>query len=81
MIGTALEANRFSGQGAACMRCDGLLVSEDCMDLLDETGEIRFKAWRCVCCGNLIDTVIVRNRKHRGEPRRSRVKRTGVIAV
>jgi len=36
---------------------------DDCFrDLLDETGEIAFRGWRCVHCGEIVDPVIMSNR-------------------
>jgi len=32
-------------------------------DLLDDTGHLRFSGWRCVCCGNVLDPLIVRNQR------------------
>ncbi|MGH7230218.1 MAG: hypothetical protein ACREJU_02525 [Nitrospiraceae bacterium] len=43
-----------------CLRCSGLMVIERCSD---------FPVGRCVQCGEVIDPVILRNRRHniRGE--------------
>jgi hypothetical protein len=40
------------------------MVWEYCEDLRDDTGQICFDARRCVQCGNVLDTVIARNRLH-----------------
>ena len=40
-----------------CPRCNGLMVAEWCEDLSDYTGQ------RCVQCGELIDPVIMQNRR------------------
>jgi hypothetical protein len=50
---------------ARCWRCRGLLVTEQCFDLLSDSGHLDFWAWRCVQCGELIDPVILRNRRLR----------------
>jgi hypothetical protein len=50
------------------------MVLELCMDLLDDTGQIDFSASRCVLCGELIDPVILANR------RRQRLNGTGMSA-
>ena len=50
-----------------CTRCGGLMVSDFCMDLLNNTGELEFAAKRCVQCGEVIDPVILRNRGTRRE--------------
>ena len=40
-----------------CPRCGGLMVAEWCQDLSDYSGQ------RCVQCGELIDPVILQNRR------------------
>lgn len=49
--------------GQLCDRCGGLLVTEYCMNLQDDTGQIDFTAWRCAMCGNVMDPVILKNRQ------------------
>jgi len=44
-----------------CKRCHGLLVEDHCYDLLDDS--ISLRAWRCISCGNLVDSVILKNRQ------------------
>jgi hypothetical protein len=51
-----------------CPRCRGLMVHDVFEDLLDDTGVISFKGWRCVCCGEILDPVIVTNRETRPSP-------------
>ena len=48
---------------STCSRCGGLMVSDFCMDLLNSTGELEFAAKRCVQCGEVVDPVILRNRR------------------
>jgi len=55
---------RFAGT-AECPRCGGLMVSERCVDLLDDTGRFYFSAGRCIQCGELIDPVILSHRRPR----------------
>ncbi len=50
---------------STCSRCGGLMVSDFCTDLLNSTGELECAAKRCVQCGEVIDTVIERNRQPR----------------
>jgi hypothetical protein len=45
-----------------CSRCGGLMVIEQCFDLLDHSGQLDFGARRCVQCGEFIDPVILENR-------------------
>jgi hypothetical protein len=48
-----------------CPRCSGLMVAEWCEDLSD------YCAQRCVQCGEVIDAVILKNRRQCGEAMRS----------
>ncbi len=50
---------------AQCVRCGGLMVTEQCFDFLSDNGHLDFLARRCVQCGELIDPVILRNRRLR----------------
>jgi hypothetical protein len=43
-----------------CSRCSGLMVAEWCEDLSD------YRAQRCVQCGEVIDPVILQNRRQFG---------------
>ena len=52
---------------STCTRCGGLMVSDFCMDLLNSIGELEFAAKRCVQCGEVVDPVILRNRRLRQE--------------
>ncbi len=47
---------------AECPRCGGLMVTEPCVDLLD-SGHLDVLARRCVQCGEVIDPVILENRR------------------
>jgi len=53
------------GSTAQCVRCGGFMVTEQCFDLLSDNGHLDFLAQRCVQCGELIDPVILRNRRLR----------------
>ena len=48
-----------------CTRCGGLLVKELSIDLWRCTSELECGARRCVQCGDVIDVVILRNRRTR----------------
>ena len=37
-------------------------------DLLDDTGSLSFKGWRCLICGEILDPVIANNRWAHPEP-------------
>ncbi|MCI0527102.1 MAG: hypothetical protein L0Y56_06625 [Nitrospira sp.] len=45
-----------------CQRCQGLMVKDHFIDLLDDTGKIQFLGWRCLVCGEVVDPVILFNR-------------------
>ena len=50
---------------ARCSRCGGLMVTEWCFDLLDDSGLLDIPVHRCVQCGERVDPVILRNRRLR----------------
>lgn len=58
-----------------CTRCDGLMILERYQDVLDETGEINFNAWHCLACGEVVDQVIVSNRRNQTKPLHNRNRR------
>ena len=45
-----------------CLRCKGLMALTRFYDLLDDTGHIAFDAWRCIGCGEVLDSVVCTNR-------------------
>jgi hypothetical protein len=49
-------------RGSTCNRCGGLMVNDSYIDLLNNVGEAKFAAKRCVQCGEVVDPVILRNR-------------------
>ena len=49
-----------------CYRCCGLLVADRCYDLRDQC--LSVTALRCVSCGDLIDPVILDNRRKQRAP-------------
>lgn len=44
-------------------RCRGLMVVDQCYDLSDDTGRTHFEGFRCVICGEILDSTIVNNRR------------------
>jgi hypothetical protein len=46
-----------------CPRCKGLLVRDRFFDLQDTA--LHIDAWRCVSCGDVLDPVILANRRNR----------------
>ena len=49
-----------------CIRCEGLMVHEGCLDLID--GEYAFMGWRCINCGEIRDHLILSNRRSQARP-------------
>ncbi len=58
-----------------CSRCAGRMVPETFEDLRDDTGTLKFSGWRCLGCGEIIDSVIMANRKLRPAPIESKTRR------
>jgi len=44
-------------------------------DLRDDTGVLHFYGWRCLGCGEIIDPVILANRKNRPDPFESKTRK------
>ncbi len=51
-----------------CPRCHGRMSQEVFEDLRDDTGVIFFAGWRCLICGEIIDSVISAHREQRPRP-------------
>lgn len=45
-----------------CQRCKGLMIPDHFVDFRDDTGRLMFKGWRCVNCGEVIDSVVLTHR-------------------
>ncbi len=50
-----------------CERCHGLMVVDQ---LYDRSETLVSPCYRCVNCGELVDSLILQHRQHRPEPRR-----------
>ncbi len=48
-----------------CPRCNGLMISDRFQDLQDSTGHIHFYGARCLVCGEIVDQMILENRRKR----------------
>lgn len=89
MVGSRGEAERSRGRALStsgdsskgCLRCGGLMVGEFCTDLLSSTGELEFLASRCVQCGEVVDPVILQNRKRQKEIMNGRTVRVSARAI
>lgn len=51
-----------------CPRCKGLMVEERLEDIRDDTGQYFFNGWHCLACGEILDPVILSNRRHQPKP-------------
>lgn len=51
------------GESIHCSRCHGLMVVEQGFDSLFGASEGAASLWRCVQCGEVIDPVILQNRR------------------
>jgi hypothetical protein len=45
-----------------CQRCSGYMVRDSFVDLRDDTGRTWFEGWRCINCGEVIDSVVLTHR-------------------
>lgn len=45
-----------------CNRCRGCMIRDQFLDLLDDTGQVNFIAWRCLNCGEVFDAVVQKHR-------------------
>ena len=61
--GSTRDCSPTPDYGTGCPRCGGLMVAEFCMDLLDGIGELESLSSRCVLCGEMVDPVILQNRR------------------
>ena len=50
---------------STCTRCGGIMVNDSYLELLNNVGELKFAAKRCVQCGEIVDPVILHNRQLR----------------
>lgn len=46
-----------------CERCHGLMVGERIYDLQGTNGDLCVDGYRCLLCGNVVDTTILANRR------------------
>jgi len=60
-----------------CPKCDGLMIYEKFMDM-GESSSFFFWGWRCVSCGNIVDSTIMANKvcaNRKKEEKRRRLKK------
>ncbi|MBX3235100.1 MAG: hypothetical protein KF814_03020 [Nitrospiraceae bacterium] len=63
-----------------CLRCNSPMFRENYDDQLETQGQ-KFSAMHCLMCGDIVDPVILANRRHRVEPRVERARLAVVTAV
>ena len=59
-----------------CLRCGGLMVNEVSTDLWNISSKLESATKRCVQCGDILDSVILRNRRSRQE--QMKVQHSGI---
>ena len=50
----------------SCSRCNGCMVEDYMLDMEDSSGPMWQRAWRCMNCGNVFDSVLHHNRQTQG---------------
>ncbi len=50
-----------TGNPMRCHRCDSVMVYEKLYGLHEH-----FWGWRCICCGEIVDQIILENREEMG---------------
>ena len=45
-----------------CAKCDGLMVADNLLDIMESSIPMWMKGWRCVSCGNIVDPLIQKHR-------------------
>ncbi len=63
-----------------CLRCNSPMFREHYDDQLATHGQ-EFAAMHCLMCGDIVDPVILANRRNRVEPRVERARLAVVTAV
>ena len=66
-----------------CPRCQGFMIGEGYEGTSVDTGESGFAAWRCVNCGDVVDSVILAHRRQASGVRHEALPtvRQGAIAL
>ncbi len=62
-----------------CRRCQGMLVADYSFDHLDATSPDLIQTWRCVMCGDVVDPVILHNRRQQATLKSTEPVARGVI--
>lgn len=51
-----------------CIRCEGLMLKENMIDMEADYGEMWSRSWRCFNCGHRDDAVIQHHRRTQATP-------------
>ncbi|MFY9270786.1 MAG: hypothetical protein WAO55_13675 [Candidatus Manganitrophaceae bacterium] len=60
-----------------CPRCGGLMSPEHFINRAEGGGDWAYPAWRCVYCGEVIDSLILLNRRRQKDHGETGIKRRG----
>jgi hypothetical protein len=52
----------------SCIRCQGLMLEEQMIDMEADYGEMWTRSWRCVNCGHRDDAVLQHHRQLQARP-------------
>ncbi len=85
MATTGLSAKRLTerktpAEVVCCSRCAGLMVIEESFDSMTGRAHVDFQVRRCVQCGEVIDPVILQNRRAQLEYDRGHSEKEGLCA-
>lgn len=66
-----------------CGRCTGLMTEQLWINLNDEASQVWVEVWHCLNCGEVVDAVILENRKNLPKPTygRARLKTANAMDV
>ncbi|NOT23577.1 MAG: hypothetical protein HOP22_12755 [Nitrospiraceae bacterium] len=45
-----------------CTKCNGFMVADNLIDMMESSIPMWMKGWRCVSCGNIVDPLIQKHR-------------------
>lgn len=71
MLVEGLDPEKVKSQEMRCPRCHGLMMP---IEMKDAVSSESTSGWRCLLCGEVIDSVIAVNRKCHQEPTPSRAR-------
>ncbi len=59
----------------SCPRCHGLMVVIQLADAMSTAGGHSLYGWRCLLCGEVLDSAIEGNRKGHARPKKDSIRR------